>query len=82
MSPVAITRSLTDFLGADTHVTVDDDVHPTALEFYRSDPLSMDLVREALARTTARYPSEMSAITAVYVAFDGSLGISRRRVVG
>lgn len=81
MSYGEIARKLNGLVGSDTRVTFDDDQAPKELRFYRADPLSTELVREALAKTAACFPSEMAAITTVFVAFDDSLGITRRRVV-
>lgn len=81
MSYGEIALKLVTLVGSDTRVTFDDDVAPKEVRFYRSDPLSTDLVREALAKTTECFPSEMAGISTVFVAFDDSLGITRRRVV-
>lgn len=81
MSYGDIARKLNDLVGADTRVTFDDDVSPKEVRFYRADPLSTELVHEALTKASACYPDEMAAITSVFVAFDDSLGITRRRVV-
>ena len=81
MSYGEIAQRLTGLVGSDTCVSFDDQDHPTELRFYRADPLSTDLVREAFAKTAASFPAEMAAITAVFVAFDDSLGTTRRRVL-
>ena len=80
MSYGEIARKLNGLVGSDTRVTFDDDEAPKELRFYRADPLSTELVREALAEAAACFPSEMAAITTIFVAFDDALGITRRRV--
>ena len=81
MSYDEIARKLSVLVGSDTRVTFDDDRAPREIRFYRADPLSTELVREAVAKTAACFPREMAAISTVFVAFDDSLGITRRRVV-
>ena len=81
MSYGEIALKLNALVGADTRVTFDDEAAPKELRFYRPDPLSTALVREALAKTAASFPDEMAAISTVFVAFDDSLGVTRRRVV-
>lgn len=81
MSYGDIALKLNNLVGSDTRVTFDDDVAPREIRFYRADPLSTDLIREALAKTAASFPNEMAAISTVFVAFDDSLGVTRRRVV-
>lgn len=80
MSYDEITQRLTAIVGSDTAVAFDDDIRPTELRFYRRDPLSMELVREALAKTVEAFPVEMSTIDTVFVSFDDRLGLTRRRV--
>lgn len=81
MSYGEIVQKLNDLVGSDTHVAFDDAVDPKELRFYRADPLTPELVRDAVAKTTACFPSEMASIAAVFVAFDDKLGVTRRRVV-
>ena len=81
MSCAEIARKLKDLVGSDTRVTFDDDSAPREIRFHRGDPLSIELVREAPAETAGCFPNETMAISTVFVAFDDSLGITRRRVV-
>jgi len=81
MSYDEVARILNGLVGSDTRVSFDDPVEPKELRLYRADPLSMELVRDALAKAAARFPGEMAALTTVFVAFDDTLGVTRRRVV-
>ncbi|MDK9695436.1 MAG: hypothetical protein OEL76_03505 [Siculibacillus sp.] len=80
MSWTEISRVLTELVGPDTRVAFDDDANPTELHFHRHDPLTADLVRDAVARAAALHPQEMSAITGVLVCFEDALGATRRRI--
>jgi hypothetical protein len=81
MSYGEIAQKLNDLLGSDTHVAFDDEAAPKELRFYRADPLTPELVRDAVTKTAACFPKEMAAIAAIFVAFDDKLGTTRRRVV-
>lgn len=80
MSFKKLTDRLTDLLGVDVGVTLDDHANPSQLRLYRPDPIADSLVQDVIGRARREFPEEMKAITAVLVSFEGALGPTRRRV--
>ncbi len=80
MSNDTLICRLNALVGADTRITVDDEIRPTRLSFHRADRLTDELVRDAITRARDEFPREMAALRNVFVAYRDSLGETRRRV--
>jgi len=81
MTHLRMIDRLTKLIGSDVAVTFDDQEAPTSVVIYRHDPIAEPLVRSAIDSLRREFPEEMKSLSAVLVAFEGSLGPTRRRVV-